>query len=138
MGFTRRNITLLTEVCKFSSMAYQKPTRVFTLDSSDELGKADCCTRTEILCAPAGSSPLHFHSLIYSISFKELTMLHRYFSTFNAVTRPACVCQKNDDGHSQGYRCCDVGSVIWQYGNQPTWFCVLLHQRSQREITDEA
>lgn len=90
-------------------MAYQKPSRVFTLDSSDELRKAERCTRTEILCAPAGSSPRHFHSLIYNNSFKELTTPHHYFSTFKAVTRPACVCQK-DDAHSQWYRCCHVGS----------------------------
>lgn len=93
-------------------MAYQKPTRMFTLDSSAELRKAECCTRTEILCAPAGSSPLHFHSLIYNNSFKELTTLHRYFSMCNAVTRPACVCQKNDAAHSRWCRCCDAGSAF--------------------------
>jgi len=90
-------------------MAYQQPPRVFTLDSSDEFRKAECCTRTEILCAPAGSSPLHFHSLIYNDSFKELTTLHHYFSTFNAVTCPACVCQKTNDARSRRYRW--VGSM---------------------------
>lgn len=81
-------------------------------DSHVYLGQLRRIKETEILCAPAGSSPLHFHSLIYNNSFKELTTLHHHFSTFNAVTRPARVCQKNDDAHSRRYRCGDVGSVF--------------------------
>lgn len=100
-------------------MAYQKPTCMFTLDSSDELRKAERCTRTEILCAPVGSSPLHFHFLIYNNSSKELMTLHHYFSTFNAVTRPACVCQKSDDAHSPWYGCSDEGRVFG--GTETNW-----------------
>lgn len=82
---------------------------VFTLDSSAALSKGESCTRTGALCAPAAASPPRLHPPVRRNSFKELTTLHHYCSTFHEAPRPAWDCQKSDGAH--GWRR-DVGSGL--------------------------
>lgn len=100
---------------------------LFTLDSSGEFRRAAGCTRTETLCAPAGSSPLRLHPLACNNSFKELMTLQRYFRAFSAAT-----------GLSRERRC--PQPLPW--GERARHYlrgvCVLLHQGQQRKSTGAA